>query len=125
MKQSTKGNPFLGRWRIGKTAVWDREALDLVVPAHITLGAGGLGEMQLIAIGASVDYRVAIRDGAPHVEFSWSGYDDSDAACGRGWARLDGEKLAGELFIHQGDDSAFVATKDANQPGTKRGRRAF
>jgi hypothetical protein len=29
--------------------------------------------MQLIAISASVDYRVEERDGIPAVEFSWSG----------------------------------------------------
>ncbi len=59
-----------GRWRIVETEMWDQEALDLVVPAHITFGRNGLGEMQLIAIGASIDYRVEDRGGAPIVEFS-------------------------------------------------------
>lgn len=125
MRRATKNNAFVGRWRIVETEVWDCDALDLLVPAHITFGRDGLGEMQMIAIGASVDYRVATRGSRPHVEFSWSGYDDSDPSCGRGWARLDGEKLIGELFIHQGDDTTFVATRDANAPGPKGGRRAF
>jgi hypothetical protein len=45
--------------------MWDQEALDLVVPAHITFERNGMGEMQLIAIGAAIDYRVEERDGAP------------------------------------------------------------
>jgi hypothetical protein len=98
--------------------MWDRDALDLVVPAHITFGKDGIGEIELIAIGASVDFRVIAREGVPHVEFSWSGYDDSDQACGRGWASLDGELLTGQLFIHQGDDSTFVAHKEAETRAT-------
>ena len=100
--------------------MWDREALDLLVPAYIAFGDDDLGEMQLIAIGASVDYRVVNRDGAPHIEFSWWGFDDSDPSCGRGWARLEDDLLTGELFIHQGDDSTFVARKDVNRPVRKR-----
>ncbi len=49
---------FLGRWRIEEMEVWDRDALDLVVPAHITLDTDGLGSIQFIAIEAGVDYRV-------------------------------------------------------------------
>jgi hypothetical protein len=122
MMRETKKNVFLGRWRIVETEVWDQDALDLVVPAHITFGRDGLGEMEFIAVGGSVDYRVVTRQGEPHVEFSWSGYDDSDSASGRGWARLDGTKLSGEIFFHQGDDTTFVATKDTDGPGPKRRR---
>ena len=63
-----------GRWRIVETERWDREALDLVVPAHITFERNGMGEMQLIAIGASIDYRVEERGSVPVVEFSWLGF---------------------------------------------------
>jgi hypothetical protein len=59
-----------GRWRIVEADLWDREALDLVVPAYIRFDRQGLGEMQLIAIGASIDYRVEQRDDATVVEFS-------------------------------------------------------
>ncbi len=34
---------FLGAWRIVEMEVWDRDYLDLVVPAHITFEPGGLG----------------------------------------------------------------------------------
>ena len=107
-----KQNAIVGRWRIIETALWDQEALDLVVPAHITFGSNGLGELQLIAMGASIDYRVTEREGKPFVEFSWFGDDEGDAVCGRGWARVEEEKLTGEVFIHQGDESSFAAIRD-------------
>jgi hypothetical protein len=101
-----------GRWRIVETELWDQEALDLVVPAYIRFDRKGLGEMQLIAIGASIDYRVEPRDGAFVLEFSWSGFDEMDAISGRAWARIDGDTIRGKLFIHQGDESTFVARRE-------------
>jgi len=89
--------------------MWDQEALDLVVPAHITFDRNGLGEMQLIAIGASIDYRVEERGGAPVVEFSWSGFDEMDPTSGRAWARVEGDTMRGKLFIHQGRPSVVLS----------------
>jgi hypothetical protein len=100
-----------------ETELWDIEDLDLVESAHLTLGPDGLGELQLIAIGAGIDYRVGERDGMPFVEFSWAGYDESDPASGRGWARLEPSgALKGRLFIHQGDESGFTAYREAEDP---------
>ncbi len=101
-----------GRWRIVETGMWDQEALDLVAPAHITFGRNGLGEMQLIAIGASIDYRVDERRGTRVVEFSWSGFDEMDPSSGRARAKIEGDTMRGELFIHQGDQSTFVAKRE-------------
>ena len=125
MKRTAKKDPLLGRWRIVETEVWDADALDLIGPAHITFGDDRLGEIQMIAIGAAVDYRVLEREGERRIEFSWFGYDDSDQASGRGWARLDGDLLTGEIFIHQGDDTTFVARKEASRPKVRHGRQAF
>jgi hypothetical protein len=105
-----------GRWRIVETELWEREALDLVVPAYISFDRQGLGEMQLIAIGASIDYRVEQRDDATVLEFSWSGFDEMDATSGRAWARIDGDTMRGKLFIHQGDESTFVARRERGVP---------
>jgi hypothetical protein len=63
-----------GTWRLIETELWDVEDLDLVESAHLTLGPGGLGELQLIAIGAGIDYRISEREGIPFVEFSWAGW---------------------------------------------------
>jgi len=113
-----KATGFRGKWQIIDTDLWDVDALDLIEPAHITFDASGLGELRLIAIGAAIDYRVSERDGMPFVEFSWSGYDDSDQASGRGWGRIEpGGTLKGKLFIHQGDESAFTASREGGRPG--------
>ena len=88
------------------------DALDLVVPAHITFGTDDLGEFEMIAIGASVDYRITCRNDEPAVEFSWTGFDEGDAVSGRGWAHIEGEALVGEFFIHQGDETTFVARRE-------------
>jgi hypothetical protein len=94
--------------------MWDVDALDIVELAHLTFAPRGLGELQLIAVDAVVDYRVSERDGVPFVEFSWAGYDDSGPASGRGWAQLEPSgALKGRLFIHQGDESGFTAYREA------------
>jgi hypothetical protein len=98
-----------GRWRIVETEGWNQDALDLVGPAEISFGADGGGELKMIAIGADVDYLVSERNGRARVEFSWSGFDDGDPSCGRGFAERAGDRLVGMLFIHRGDASSFLA----------------
>ena len=92
--------------------MWDQDALDLVVPAHMTFEATRWGEMQLIAIGASIDYRVNQTGSSPVVEFSWMGFDDMEPTSGRAWAEVKGDTMRGKLFIHQGDESRFVAKRE-------------
>ncbi len=84
----------------------------LWVPRTSCLSATGPREMQLVAMEATVDHRVSYRDGDWLLEFSWSGFDEGDEVNGRGWARIEGELLRGELFIHQGDSSTFVAKRE-------------
>ena len=104
-------NVFLGNRRIIETELWDREALDLVAPAMLSLKPKGVGQIAFIAIEAQLDYRAVMRDGLPGVEFSFQGFDEGDEVMGRGWAILQGEQLRGRLFFHQGDDSSFVARR--------------
>ena len=104
-----KEQPLEGRWRITDSSSWSPEDLDLAGPAFIVFERDGSGEMQLVAIEATLDYRVSQRDGDWLVEFSWSGFDEGDEVSGRGSARIQGGLLKGKLFIHQGDSSTFVA----------------
>jgi len=105
----TRGNPFRGRWRIVSTDSWEPDVLDEFGLAHISFGPNRTGELHLVAISASVDYRVGTRDGSPIVEFTWAGDDDGTPVSGRGWARQGPEELIGQLFIHEGDAAKFVA----------------
>jgi hypothetical protein len=99
---------FAGKWRIVETELWDRDALDLVVTAHITFDAEGLGHFQMIAVEGEIDCRF---DG-DRVEFSWIGEDEGDPKNGRGWAEIaKSGSLEGRIYFHQGDDSTFVAKR--------------
>ena len=53
--------------------MWEQTALDEFEPAHLTFDSGGAGELSLVAINASIDYRIGTRDRAPIVEFTWAG----------------------------------------------------
>ena len=113
---------FLGRWRISEMELWDADFIDLEVPGHLTFADEQAGEFQFGLVKAWMDCRY--EKGRARIEFSWEGADDVDDACGRGWAELDGDHLRGRIFIHRGDDSGFVATKQApNLAPNPRARR--
>jgi hypothetical protein len=66
-----------------------------------------------IAIEADLDVRYGSRDGVACAEFSWDGFDDGSPASGRGWAASGtAGRLVGQIFIHKGDDSGFVAERE-------------
>ncbi len=57
--------------------------------------------------------RSAIDGRSACAEFSWEGQDESEPACGRGWAVLgSARRLAGYVYIHNGDASGFVCERD-------------
>ncbi len=119
---------ILGTWRISEMAVWDQDALDLLGPAHFIFDEDALGSFRFIAVEGDMDCRFGKKNGKPLVEFSWTGADDNDPACGRGWAVIDGDLMTGRIFIHRGDDSAFTAKRQVNAKrtrarGAKRQRR--
>ena len=103
-----RGRQLIGNWRIVESEMWDSADLDLMVPAHLRLEAKGLGHLEFIAIRSDVDYRLTTRDGASAVEFTWHG---------------DSDQLQGQLFIHQGDESTFVAIRSPSGSKPRVGRR--
>jgi hypothetical protein len=46
--------------------------------------------------------------------------DEMDPAQGRGWAVMKGDELHGMIFIHNGDDSEFVAKKTDSRKKAKK-----
>jgi hypothetical protein len=87
------GAPFTGRWRI-------------VSMDGLTSG--------------NIDYRITERGGQPAVEWTWEGLGDMDPCTGRGLAVLEGDELHGMIFFHQGDESAFVASRVPKRRRPKR-----
>ena len=104
---------FKGRWHIVEMDTWPDDYLDLIEPAHITFEGASDGELVFGAVKGWLDVRYGARDGAACAEFSWEGHNDADTACGRGWA-VPGTagRLVGHIFIHNSDDSAFVAERE-------------
>jgi hypothetical protein len=100
---------FVGRWRITSMEVWDE--LDLLGPAFIEFDSRNGGMFQFVAVSGDIAYRVSTEEGEAIIEWSWLG-DDGEETGGRGWAVREGNNLAGHIYLHRGDDSAFVATPD-------------
>ena len=112
-KKPKSKSPFIGRWVIVSMSQWDEEYLNEEVQAFIEFEPGQRGEFHFGYVRGGIDYRDVLRDGKPAVEFSWDGNDEMDPAQGRGWAVLDGDRLKGMIFFHQGDESDFMAERDA------------
>jgi hypothetical protein len=112
MKRKTAlASGFKGRWRIAEMDMLASDELDLAEPAYISFGTAD-GDMAFAALSATLDVRYGARDGAACAEFTWQGFDEADPVCGRGWAALGtAGRLVGHIFIHNGDDSGFVAER--------------
>ncbi len=119
-------NPFFGSWRIVEMELWGADYLDLVVQAHITFESDRHGSFQFGAVRGRIDYRTTDSGESPRVDFSWEGFNDADRSCGRGWAVITNEQLIGRLFLHNSDDSAFVAerTSDADRRRSRSRRKS-
>lgn len=115
---------FLGSWRLETMELWDRDAIDLLGPATIIFEDEAFGEFRFIAVRGWMDCRFAEQNGKALVEFSWLGKDETDDACGRGWGVIEGDgTLAGRLYFHQGEDSAFTASRTNSEQGAARKQR--
>ena len=112
-RASALAKAFKGRWRIVEMDVWGDEDMDLAEPAHITFEGDHDGSIAFVAVTGQLDVRYGSRDGAACAEFSWEGFDDGEATCGRGWVAFGtAGRLVGHIFIHNGDDSGFAALRD-------------
>jgi len=102
---------LLGRWLIVSMSNWDEDYINEEVRAFIEFEPSQRGDFQFGYVRGDIGYRDVLRDGKPAVEFSWEGNDEMDPATGRGWAVLDGDRLKGMFFFHQGDESEFQAER--------------
>jgi hypothetical protein len=100
---------FVGKWRITETEVWDRDALDMLVPAHITFEASGRATFEMICVVGEMDCEFE----DDRVDFTWAGNDEMDEASGRGWAVIQKDgTLRGRIAFRHGDKSSFVARRE-------------
>lgn len=99
---------LVGRWRIVAADQWDRDHLDLVGPAMLTIGADGHGEISFGALQAGLD----LEYGRSLVFFTFAGFDEMDEVTGSGSAELleDGS-LEIDFAYHLGDEAVLKAER--------------
>ncbi len=105
---------FLGFWKIVEIEAWSRNYVDLVAPGFLEFELEDQhlrGGFQFGTVRGWMDARLRDVDGEVFVDWSWDVESDTDPGSGRAWAKLEGDSLVGRIFIHQGDDSAFTATR--------------
>ncbi|MDB6063941.1 MAG: hypothetical protein JWR26_149 [Pedosphaera sp.] len=88
---------------------WAQKYVDEDGPACVIFKKGGLGEMRFLCANVSLDWQYDKE--ADRVDFTFEGYEEMDEVSGRGWARIQGKQLAGQIHFHLGDDSGFKARK--------------
>jgi hypothetical protein len=108
-----------GRWSIESMEEWDKDFIDEEVPGYFEFEANHLGAFQFGYVTGNIDYRVTERDGKPAVEYSFEAMDELDPRSGRGWFVLEGEKLIGRFFFHQGDESGIVLSREVEKKPRK------
>jgi len=116
-------SPFAGYWRIFSMSAWDDDYLDADGQAFIDFNDKGSGSFCFGYVHGEMDCRLTTRDGEPAVEWTWDGNDEMDPAQGRGWAVVNGDELHGMIFLHQGDDSEFVAKRAKATNASNRKKR--
>jgi hypothetical protein len=99
---------LVGRWRIVEADLWDRDYLDLVAPAIMTIGADGHGQITYGAMQASLELEYS----RSMVFFTWAGFDEMDEVTGTGSAELNDEgTIEIEFAYHLGDEALLKAER--------------
>jgi hypothetical protein len=99
---------LIGRWQIVEADLWDRDYLDLVEPATMTIRADGHGEIAFGAMQAGLD----LEYNRSAVFFTWAGFDEMDEVGGSGAAELqDDGSLEIEFAYHLGDEAVLKAVR--------------
>ena len=98
---------LIGRWRIVEADLWDRDYLDLVGPAMITIGAGNHGEIAFGAMQATLELGYS----PSMVFFTWVGFDEMDEVTGDGHAELLDDGSIEITFACRNGDEAILKAK--------------
>jgi hypothetical protein len=102
------GCRLVGRWRIVESDLSDRDHLDLVEPAMITIGADGHGEIAFGALQAGLELEYSRN----LVFFTWAGFEEGDQLTGSGSAELtDDDAIEIEFAYHLGDEAILKAER--------------
>jgi hypothetical protein len=105
----SSASAFVGKWRIVEMEQWDQDYVDMEEPGHVTFKKGGSGGFHFGCVDATLDWRYDAS--IDRVDFTFEGSDEGDQVNGRGWAKIEGKQLVGQIAFHLGDESGFKARK--------------
>ena len=100
---------FIGRWKITEMEQWDQDYVDMEESGNIAFEKGGSGGFHFGCVEVSLDWRYDAS--IDRVDFTFEGSDEGDPVSGRGWAKIEGKQLVGQIVFHLGDESGFKARK--------------
>jgi hypothetical protein len=69
---SPAGCQLIGKWQIVGADLWDRDYLDMVEPAYLTIAKNGRGEFAFGCVNATMEVEYA----NTIVFFRWDGFDE-------------------------------------------------
>ncbi len=95
-----------GIYEIVEMGLWDKDSIDMVETGHIEI-QGKRGNLHFIC----VDGDMVIKKVKDKYYFSWEGNDECDPASGHGEFICSDDTLTGRIYMHDSDDSSFVAVK--------------
>lgn len=94
-----------GKWRIVKLPDYEEDFPDMMEPAYILFVKSG-GEFAFGCVTGTI--QGAAKGDA--IEFTWSGNNEMDEACGDGWAELQEDgTIEGQIRFQGGDEANFIA----------------
>ncbi|HLO85238.1 MAG TPA: hypothetical protein VK203_09540 [Nostocaceae cyanobacterium] len=103
---------FTGTWHIYEMSNWDEEYFNMEVQAYIQIDEKGDGEFQFGLVFGDIDGKIVKKGDISKLEFTWFGNDECDEVSGSGLLQLqDKNTLEGEIKIHHGDSSKFLARR--------------
>ncbi len=109
---------YNGIWRITEMDEWDKDYIDMEIPAHIQIN-GKNGEFQFGLVCGQISGGVTKYAREERYDFTFEGNDENDPTSGRGWLKLkEKDRAEGEFIFHEGDDSTFQAKRQ--RPRTKK-----
>jgi hypothetical protein len=111
-KTSKQEMPFSGLWHITEMSMWDEDYFNMEVQAYLEINSQSFGEFQFGLVFGQLDGKET-KIGAENIfHFTWEGNDECESASGSGWCKLkDDNTLEGEIKIHRGDSSTFLAER--------------
>lgn len=103
---------FAGTWHIFEMEMWDEDYFNMEVQAYIRIDSDKMGVFQFGLVSGDIDGKIVEYPDGKRFEFTWEGNDECDPASGFGWVRIkEKDLLEGEIRIHCGDDSTFLARR--------------